>query len=455
MEKINLLKPDIRSGFFKEKPYQHYEYLQINGLNMESLKEDIRAGAEHFKDVLRAGELKPARVVVVKAANKEDGLMAISYLAGIYNEKEVGSKKYISIMEHDAYDSLDLSGIKGNDRGSKDSDNNTVEPGKTDTDTKAGILSTWIDNCNRIPILNIDELDGMFDYIPTGSDSLSLSCGSKTDTVPYWNESREQIIVCSDFAPDIIGNDIFAYSLYTVTKRLIYNRHVYVLLTERKYRRPEDYDESEAVFGSNSIIAEFVLDNTAECLIVSQKKNEEYYIRVFKEWINKYNFYLDKKFKCKYIVKRITDIRTLEKSDLIEKVIKLVTKNLDENTRLTEKDFTRILNRFGKMDSSHDEIIPNAVLEFNNLIGMKNAKEQIIQALDVLKFNMYRQQKGIVKQNHFSNVYVFLGAPGTAKTTMAKIMGELMRKEKLLKDGRFISISGAELKDKYVGHQRF
>ena len=52
----------------------------------------------------------------------------------------------------------------------------------------------------------------------------------------------------------------------------------------------------------------------------------------------------------------------------------------------------------------------------------------------------------------FHNVHVMLGAPGTAKTTVARYMGQMMFDEKLLPDNRYICINGAELKGMYVGH---
>lgn len=52
----------------------------------------------------------------------------------------------------------------------------------------------------------------------------------------------------------------------------------------------------------------------------------------------------------------------------------------------------------------------------------------------------------------YHNVHVMLGAPGTAKTTMAKLMGQMMVENGLLRDNRFVCVNGAELKGKYVGH---
>lgn len=68
-----------------------------------------------------------------------------------------------------------------------------------------------------------------------------------------------------------------------------------------------------------------------------------------------------------------------------------------------------------------------------------------------MKFNKMRQKMGM-KGSAYHNVHVMLGAPGTAKTTVATIMGQMMFEENLLSDNRMICINGAELKGKYVGH---
>lgn len=57
-----------------------------------------------------------------------------------------------------------------------------------------------------------------------------------------------------------------------------------------------------------------------------------------------------------------------------------------------------------------------------------------------------------IKGSSYHNVHMMLGAPGTAKTTIAQLMGQIMVEEKLLPDSRFVCVNGAELKGMYVGH---
>ena len=86
-----------------------------------------------------------------------------------------------------------------------------------------------------------------------------------------------------------------------------------------------------------------------------------------------------------------------------------------------------------------------------DLIGMEQVKEQVMETVQVMKFNRLRKEMGL-KKSSYHNVHMMLGAPGTAKTTVAKLMGKIMEEEKLLPGSQFACVNGAELKGMYVGH---
>jgi SpoVK/Ycf46/Vps4 family AAA+-type ATPase len=87
----------------------------------------------------------------------------------------------------------------------------------------------------------------------------------------------------------------------------------------------------------------------------------------------------------------------------------------------------------------------------DELVGLDSVKRQVKGILNIMKMKKQRQKRGL-SVNNVHNVFLLLGAPGTAKTTVAKLIGTMMKEEKLLKGDRFVSVNGTELKGMYVGH---
>ena len=89
MKKMNLIAPEICKGFFGEKRREMVRYLRIGrNLGRKQLEEDIRNGAVFFEALEPFADRPAAHTVVIRTDNKEVGLMAVSYIAGICNEQD-------------------------------------------------------------------------------------------------------------------------------------------------------------------------------------------------------------------------------------------------------------------------------------------------------------------------------------------------------------------------------
>lgn len=87
----------------------------------------------------------------------------------------------------------------------------------------------------------------------------------------------------------------------------------------------------------------------------------------------------------------------------------------------------------------------NATEEMNELIGLKDIKEQMEKIINYIKLN---KERGKMPSLHMC----FTGNPGTGKTSMARIIGKIFEEEKILSgSGDFTEIHGRDLVDKYVG----
>ena len=91
-----------------------------------------------------------------------------------------------------------------------------------------------------------------------------------------------------------------------------------------------------------------------------------------------------------------------------------------------------------------------AYKDLKSLIGLDNAKKVIDEA--IAYFNMEAlMEKRNLKLSSPSRHMVFYGAPGTAKTTVARLFAQIMKENGVLSKGELIEVGRKDLVGKYVG----
>jgi ATP-dependent 26S proteasome regulatory subunit len=99
------------------------------------------------------------------------------------------------------------------------------------------------------------------------------------------------------------------------------------------------------------------------------------------------------------------------------------------------------------MDALHK--IKKPLTELNNMIGMKNLKENIVDQIIFYIQNLHTL-KSDIKGNDFMHTVIY-GPPGTGKTEIAKIIGSIFSKMGVLSKGTFKKVTRADLIAGYLG----
>lgn len=128
------------------------------------------------------------------------------------------------------------------------------------------------------------------------------------------------------------------------------------------------------------------------------------------------------------------------KKDSLQKIYQLL------NNPFPEKKDTIMPTQNAKPNETLNDVLD----ELNALIGLDEVKKEINTLVNFIKIQKIREKKGL-KLSSLSYHMVFMGNPGTGKTTVARIIAKIYKHLGILTKGQFVETERSGLVAAYAG----
>lgn len=236
--------------------------------------------------------------------------------------------------------------------------------------------------------------------------------------------------------------EVYTNSKYTCSLLLLENRQefalpiIYSRLQERIINSNNNNNNNSLCSLGELLIAFFF--DLGRCYIFNSSEKKD---------IDKNNYINYIRFLQNSMPKQPEKVKQVWDSEIVKEDTSFVNiKNVKVNETLNNRNEKNTKEALVEGEESVDDLLNN----LDSLVGLAGVKREVNSLVNLLKINSLREERGL-KVPNVSKHLVFLGNPGTGKTTVARLLAKIYQKLGLLEKGQLVEVDRANLVAGHVG----